>query len=314
MSRGSGLLKRSNRRVILFHENMSRIDEDIREYDIFLTPKFYVVRREKLPVKFAFQAKKLAPSVLDELTEDGEDVTYVVYKDGEEWVFVAYSPESVYEYALRVGLDPDSARSIYFAEQIRDSLQQPLCVGQDSALAVIEEYVTLIPKSFTGEAGCKEVDASTVKIPKSYASAVKSSTLSPVQSYIIAGALSLMALLIIAEGVRYSNAAEKEAEKIADAADGDPVLISKISRDNILQKYRSIDKREREIRETLKKTGSLLGSAVELISFKSDEKGFTTVLKTANTSAMKILEKKVVQKGFKYKKRGSELIISGRWR
>ena len=314
MSRGSGLLKRSSRRVILFHEKMNRIDEDIREYDIFLTPKFYVVRREKLPVKFTFQARKLAPSILDELTENGEDVIYVVYKDGEEWIFIAYNPASIYEHAVRIGLDPDSARSIFFAEQIRDRLQQPLCIGEDSALAVIEEYVTLIPRSFTGEEGCKKSDSSILKASKSYASAVKSSTLSPAQSYIIAGALSLMAILIFAEGVRYSNAAEKETDKIRIAADGDPVLISKLSRDNILQKYRGIDRRERDIRETLKKIGTLLGSAVELISFKSDEKGYSTVLKTSNSTAMKILEKKVVQKGFNYKKRGNELTISGRWK
>ena len=151
MSRGLDLLKQTNRRVILFYEKMGRLNLNIKEYDILLTPKFYIVRREKLPLKFAFQAKRLAPSILDELTEEAEEMEYVVYKDGEEWVFIAYNPASIYEYSVKAGLDPHSARSIYFAEQIRDILKQPLCVGDDLALTVIENYVTLIPKSFTGD-------------------------------------------------------------------------------------------------------------------------------------------------------------------
>lgn len=300
--------------MIIFNEKVNRVDEDIKEYDIFLTPKFYVVRREKLPIKFTFQAKKIAPSILDELIEDDEDIKYVVYKDANEWVFIAYSLNSIYEHAIKIGLDPDSAHFIYFAEQIRDKLEQPICIGDDLALAVIEDYVTLIPKSFTGSMGCKKADSDILRATKSYASALKSSSLSPIQSYIIAGALTTIAILILVDGIRYSKATDREANKIVDAADGDPILMSKISRDNILNKYKKIDKVERDKRETLKKIGSLLNRAVELISFKSDEKGFNATLKSLNPTAMRVLKRKVVKKGFHYKKSGDELIISGRWK
>ena len=308
------MLRQTNRRVILFYEKMAHINEHINEYDILLTPKFYVLRREKLPIKFSFQAKKLAPSILDELTQESEEVEYVVYKDGQEWVFIAYNPSLIFEYAKKSGLDPNSARSIYFVEQIRDRLKQPVCVGDDYALAVIEEYVTLIPKSFIGDEGCKKIDSFPMKDYKAYACAVNSSTISPIQSYIIASALSMMAVLIFVDGIRYSNTAKHKEDKIADAADGDPVLMSKISRDNILNKYRHIDKKQREIRETLKQIGYLLNNSVELDSFKSDEKGFVAVLKSLNSSAMKVLAIKVKNKGFKYKISGKEMIINGRWR
>ena len=307
------MLKRSSRRVIIFHENMGRIDENVKEYDIFLTPKYYIVRREKLPIKFLFQAKKLAPSILDELIEDSEDTSYVVYRDKDEWVFIAYNPKIIYDESIKIGLDPDNARSMYFAEQIRDRLKQPICLG-DSALAVVEGYVTLIPKSFAGENGCKSIDVASLELPKSYASAGKSSTLSATQSYIIATSLTLIALAIFAEGVRYSKAAQRESDRVADVADGDVVLISKISRDNILQKYRRIDRKERDKRETLKKIGSLLSNSVSLVSFKSDENGYEAKLRADSASAMATLERKVKHKGFSYKKIGMQMRISGRWR
>ena len=292
---------------------MGKINEPLKEYDIFLTPKFYVVRREKLPIKFAFQAKRLAPSILDELIEDKDNISYVVYKDSDEWVFIAYNLSSIYEYAKRASLDPDAGGDIYFAEQIRDKLDKPICISDNLALAVVDGYVTLLPRNLT-DTECKEADISMLRATKAYASATRASSISPTQSYIIASAFVLMAALIFVEGIRYSKAAQKEADKIVDAADGDPILMSKISRENILNKYKKIDKQERQIRETLKNIGSLLGRDVELISFDSDQKGFRAVLNALNLSNIKRLEKRVAKRGFAYQKVGSKIIINGRWR
>jgi len=172
------LFKKSRRRLIIFGESVNRIDIDIDEYDILLTPKYYIVKRETIPVKFPFQAKKLAPSVLSEFT-DSDSMDYVVYKDGDEWVFIAYNLQEIIDSAKEFGIEPSKVRSVYFAEQIRDRLSKPICVSKNSALALIDGFVTLIPKALTGKDGCINVDEYELKPQKAYLSGlVKSSSIS----------------------------------------------------------------------------------------------------------------------------------------
>ena len=308
------MFKKSRRRLIIFGESVNRIDIDIDEYDILLTPKYYIVKRETIPVKFPFQAKKLAPSVLSEFT-DSDSMDYVVYKDGDEWVFMAYNLQEIIDSAKEFGIEPSKVRSVYFAEQIRDRLSKPICVSKNSALALIDGFVTLIPKALTGKDGCINVDEYELKPQKAYLSGlVKSSSISTRDTIIIVVALLLISFSMIVEGVRYSRAIDIENDKLIDASDGDPVMESEISRKNILNKYRKIDKREREIRETLKKIGSILNSSVELIYFDSDEKGYRAEVKSINQRYLKIAEEKAHKKGLKYRIKGNSMIITGRWK
>ena len=309
------MLKQSDRELIPLFDGMKQIDLYIKEYDIFLTPKYYVVKREKLPIKFTFQAKKLAPSILDDLIESDKRVEYVVYKDGEEWVFIAYEPELIISDIEKAKLDINGIRSIYFAEQLRDRLEKAICLGDDLALSVIDGYVTQIPKALISKQGCNRVNNKSLKANKAYASlSSANSSLSNKQTYILAGAISLIAILTFAEGMRYKSAVSAEQVKVENAADGDSILMSEITRSNILNKYKKIDIRERNIRNTIKKVASLLDRFTELESFKSNEKGYSAVLKSNNIADMGNVMKKAKREGLKFKKRSNKLIIEGEWK
>ena len=308
------MFKKSRRELIIFGDSPNRVDIGVDEYDILLTPKYYIVKREKIPVKFPFQAKKLAPSVLSDFI-DSDSMSYIVYKDGDEWVFIAYNLQEIIDTAKEKGIDPSKVRSIYFAEQIRNKLSKPICVSKYSALALIDGLVTLIPKALTGKDGCKSLDKYALKPQKAYLSGLlKSSSISTRDTIIIVIAILLISLSMVIEGVRYSKAIKMENQKLIDASDGDPVMESEISRRNILNKYRKIDKREREIRDTLKKIGSILNSYVELLSFESNEKGYIARLRIIDRKFLKISKTKADNKGLKYQIQGNIMIITGRWR
>ena len=124
----------------------------------------------------------------------------------------------------------------------------------------------------------------------------------------------MIAILTFAEGMRYKSAVSAEQVKVENAADGDSILMSEITRSNILNKYKKIDIRERNIRNTIKKVASLLDRFTELESFKSNEKGYSAVLKSNNIADMGNVMKKAKREGLKFKKRSNKLIIEGEWK
>jgi len=60
------------KRFILLYKGMPRqvLNETV---NILITPQHYIIKRKELPVKYTYQAKKVAPSVFDGLLEDARD-------------------------------------------------------------------------------------------------------------------------------------------------------------------------------------------------------------------------------------------------
>jgi len=57
--------------------------EDVKEkknIDIILSPEFYTFLKEELGIKFAYQAKQIAPSLFDDYLDDSSRYQYFVYK------------------------------------------------------------------------------------------------------------------------------------------------------------------------------------------------------------------------------------------
>ena len=60
----------SNKELLLVHASM----EDVslaHSVNVMLTPQFYTLKKEELPVKYLYQAKRIAPSLFDGLLEAG---------------------------------------------------------------------------------------------------------------------------------------------------------------------------------------------------------------------------------------------------
>jgi hypothetical protein len=296
-------------RLYIFHETV-KIGDEGSTIDILLTPRHYLVRKESLPVKYPFQARKLAPSIMDDLLDDGE-YEYIVYRDSGEWVFIAFDPEELTERAILMGIDPDNIGKIYFAQQICDRLEKPLRLESGEVLAVVDGKATLMPGALFDDGDIGSVsDTETLRPAKSYAQGIRRGRfIGERESYILAGALTFIALLFFLEGMRYRGAAEAETQRIEQAAGDDTTLAGTLTRENILSKYRKIDRRQREIRERLREIASLLGRGVLLRSVKSDEKGFEAVLDIESPSKKGIVERKLEKIGMRYKSSGTTIVI-----
>jgi len=247
----------SNGQLILLHNNLKEVKKANR-YDLLLSPQFYIVKREQLPVKYAFQAKKLAPSILEDLLPSEYGYEYVVQKDADAWLFFAYRPKEIESFLNGCcRISANKIGNIYFADQLKPVLEKlPIGIDEYYALTLIDGFATIVPRKmlssekyakFTNKLRPKKA----VKFkPSSKVGSSGSGELS--KSAIVASVLlALLGVAFIVEGFGYSKAIKQNDAKIEELFTKYPQLQSKITRDSIKGKYSKIEKKQRAIREKI---------------------------------------------------------------
>ena len=248
----------SNGKLILLHNNLKEIKKASR-YDLLLSPQFYIVKREQLPVKYAFQAKKLAPSILEDLlpNEHGYEYEYVVQKDGDAWLFFAYRPKAIENFVKGCcRIKASQIGNIYFADQLKPVLEKlPIGIDEYYALTLVDGFATIVPRKMLSSDKYAKFSnrlrpKKAVKFKSSSKVAGGSGDLS--KSAIAASVLlALLGIAFIAEGFGYSKAIKQSNSKVEELFDKYPQLQSKITRDSIKGKYSKIEKKQRAIREKI---------------------------------------------------------------
>ena len=245
----------SNDTLLLLHKRLKKVKK-AGKYDLVLSPQFYIVTREKVPVKYAFQAKRLAPSILDDILPADDRYEFEVKRDGDSWLFFAYSPREIEEFLKNCcNIPVHQIGKIYFADQLREVLKKlPIGLDEENALTLVDGFATIVPRSmllsdryarFTPKLRPKY--SYSFKHTKSSAKEIKVSR----EAIIAASLLTLLGLFFFLDGYGYKRAIAKEETKLNRLYEENPQLRSKIVRESIKEKYEKIEKRERSIRELL---------------------------------------------------------------
>ena len=245
----------SNGTLLLLHKKLEGVRK-ASKYDLVLSPQFYIVTREKIPVKYAFQAKKLAPSILDDLLPADDRYEFEVKRDGDSWLFFAYSPKEIEEF-LKSCCNIPSHRigKIYFADQLKEVLKKlPIGIDEENAITLVDGLATIVPRSmlqsdryarFTSKLRPKHSYTF-----KQFSKKAKDTKLSK-GSIIAASLLFLLGLFFFLDGYGYKRAISKEEVRLDKLYEENPQLRSKLVRDSIKEKYEKIERRERSIRNLL---------------------------------------------------------------
>ena len=237
------------------HNNLKEVKK-AKKYDLVLSPQFYIVKREQLPVKYAFQAKKLAPSVLEDLLVSNYGYEFIVQKDGDGWLFFAYRPKEIENFLKGCcGIEPYKIGKIYFADQLKKALSKiPIGIDERYALSLIDGFATIVPRSMLdSQRYIKFSSKLRPKIGFKFKSSRKVGRESAINKNAIIASI-LMLLLATAytiEGIDYKKARDSSYSKIDEATANYPQLKSKLTRDSIKSKYSKIEKRQRAIRDTI---------------------------------------------------------------
>ncbi len=264
----------SNKELLLVHRSMEHVSLS-ESVNVMITPQFYTLKKEALPLKYLYQAKKIAPSLFDGLLEAGGTYEYFVFKEEENWVFIAYDAEIISSFLVSKGIRPEYVSKLFFAQQSPSSFIDPVFLGVQEALVTLDDTVVVVPQAALGEetksflSNDKFSPKTGVTLQGTYAS-----FLSMKQAVVLAAVFTFFAGMFFVEGWHYGHDSKTGEAEMQQLLDEYPSLRSKMQRDNIATKYKRIDTVERKKREVMKSLAGLIFKGVTLTSFTLNEKNY----------------------------------------
>lgn len=267
--------------------------------NIMLTPQFYTLKKENLPIQYAFQAKKIAPSLFDTLLEDSHTYDYFVYKDEDEWVFIAYSQEQIRTFLTSKGIAIENIGKVYFAQQSEKLFDQPIFLGEKNALVNIDKSIVVVPKTALSE----NVNAgrfSNAYTPNKGVTleGAYSSLLNKQQTIAIASILSIFAIIFFVEGWQYRDSSDNIKSEVRALMEEYPALQSQYTRQSVSKKYKAIDSKERRKREMIKTLSGMIFKGVKVDTFAMDDKSFQVTFNCKDVKVAMQLKKLAKKVGF----------------
>ncbi|WP_223892064.1 hypothetical protein [Sulfurovum sp. TSL6] len=265
----------NNKELLLVHPSMKPVSLT-EAVNVMLPPQFYTLKKEALPLRYAYQAKKIAPSLFDGLLEAGGHYEYMVWKEDEAWVFLAYDIEKITAFLESKGFALEHVSKLFFAQQSVDLFDKPLWLGEHEALVSLDHTVVVIPReALTEENGTSLVFNNSFTPKKGIVlSGAYGSVLTLKQASMLAAIFILFALMFFVEGSRYSDDSKAGEAKMQELLSSNPALQSKYTRDSILTKYKTIDRTERKKREIVKMVSGMIFKGVTLSSLEINAKSY----------------------------------------
>ena len=285
---------RKTKELLLAHTSMQRVTLS-KSVNVMLTPQFYTLKKEELPVKYAYQAKKIAPSLFEGLLEDGGTYDYMVFKERDAWVFIAYDIERIRKFLQSKGIAIEKISKLFFAQQSVNSFTTPLSLSDKESLAVIDDTVVVVPSIALSDKGQSVLVFDEKFTPKeggfSIKGTTKNSMITQTQALSLAAIFMLFAGIFMVEGSRYTGENQVENEELQSLYEEYPALENTSTRKNIIDKYKNIDSAERKKRDVIKSLSKMIFKGVTLNSVAMNEKSFKAQFSCIDNDVAKRVKK-----------------------
>ena len=279
----------NSKELLLVHRDIKPVTLST-PVNIMLTPQFYTLKKEVLPVKYAYQAKRLAHSLFEGLLEKEGSYDFLVYQEGESWTFLAYDIEKISEFLQVKGFRQGDVSKIFFAQQSVGMFTNPCVLNEKDALAVFDDKVVLVPVKALGTEASSPVHFDKRFTPKNGVTleGASGSLFTTKQTILLSAIFVLFAMMFFLEGSRYGEEGQSSTEELQSLYDSYPALQSVYTREGIVSKYRDIDKLERAKRDAVKRLSGMIFKGVTLTSLAVNQKN---VKATFSCSSKKIAQR-----------------------
>jgi len=300
----------SEKPLIPLHRGMHPMNRPTAKIDLLLAPDLYLMKREELPVRFAFEARKIAPAILEELGA-GEGWQFEALRDGPSWLLFAYDPQQIAEVLREAGIRPPQIHRLYFAQQFRDQLSHPLALDSEKSLVDLNGTVTLIPRHLQGGDPLETtLDLSRPASSFSLRGIQNPGTPERSVAMMLAALLVLLGLAWSIEGWHFHRAAAELKKPLDHVLEGHPALASSITRRNIYQRYRQLDQPQRRLRTLLQRLGTLIGKDARLTHLSITPQSYEVRI-TVTPQRIATVKKLALQQGFSPRIEGETLLLQG---
>lgn len=281
----------SSKELLLVHTAMKHVSLS-EPVNIMLTPQFYTLKKEILPVSYAYQAKRLAVSLFEGLLDGEGSYDFFVYKEDEYWIFIAYDIKKITDFLQSKGFNQGDVSKIFFAQQSVEKFTAPYVLSDQDALIILDETVVMVPANAlsTDEVSSLKFDRHfTPKKGVSFEDAL-SSIFTLKQAIFVSSFFIFFAMMFLIEGSRYGGGGGSTEEELQSLYAEYPSLQSTYTREGIVNKYRALDKTERTKRDTIKKLSGMLFKGVTLTSFYMDNKSVKADFSCSNKQVAQRVE------------------------
>ena len=304
----------NSKELLLVHSAMKQVSLS-EPVNVMLTPQFYTLKKESLPVKYAYQAKRLAGSLFEGLLEREGTYDFLVSKEGEDWIFIAYDLEKITDFLETKGFRQGEVSKIFFAQQAIEEFTAPYVLSDQDALIVLDETVVLVPTSVLDTQTEASLNFDRHFTPKKGVALETSSSsiFTMKQTVFFSLIFILFALMFFIEGSRYGGQIQSSQDELQSLYEDYPSLQSSYTREGIVSKYKTLDRRERAKRDAGKKISDMIFKGVTLTALFVDDKSVKATFSCSSKEIVQRVENLAKKAKFKVSKtKGSfELSIEG---
>ncbi len=290
---------KTNYKTIFLDINSSNVLVD-EKVNIIISPSLYWVKKIKLPVKYAREAKKLLPSIFEDVLPDG-NYSYDAYKSGEEFFVFAYEDKYILDTITQKGISSSNIANVYFAQSELDKIDGAVNISEEHSLYIKDGLVVLVPCCWIKEKENLNVD--NIKLSKQsitlqqYSHIVDKSSLYKI--------LTILFVLLIVLFSEYMVSAKK-VQNVLDARDAlfsqyklKPTMIQNRS---LLKKFEKIHNKQTKIREIMAAVLSVrLLSTQKLLKIDFRNKFMSIEFSGFNSANKTSVEKALKSKKIKYR-------------
>jgi hypothetical protein len=268
--------------------------------DLMLSPQFYTLVREEIPIKYHYQARAIAPSLFEGLLEEGGSYQYFVTRHEEEWLFIAYDVQKIVAFLQERGIASSAVSRLFFAQEASEAFDMPMSLSSSEALVLIDGNVTVVPKAILGDVSFQPfVEAFRPSGGGVRLSIDSGKLLSFSDTMTLVAILVLFGIVYLVEASRYSGENKEIQEQMQKLLSEAPTLTSSYTRESILSKYRAIDKSERMKREVIKSLSRMIFNGSILTKLSLNARQFEAHFSYKDPRTLKRLQELAKKESFR---------------
>lgn len=272
------ILKSKNRVIFLHNEEIDFSME--QKYDIILSPSYYWVKKEKLPVKYEYQAKSFANSIFDGLIPDGQ-YNYFASKHEDFFYIFAYDDNFILNKIASLGLKPSQIDNVYFAQTEFVNQELPIQISSNEAMVNSFGVMINVPIELVDNAIPIHELLSQIKVSKHTVALSRFSQILDEKSFNTI--LTLIFLLIITTFANYYILKQEQKIQISKSKEIYETYnlpSSSFQIESIIGSLKSISKEQLKIRDAVKELFSIqLAQGEHFIKTEFKNKKFNLKIK-----------------------------------
>jgi hypothetical protein len=137
------------------HAQKFVVDEKV---NVILSPSYYWVKKLTLPVKYVRDAKKLLPSIFEDVLPEG-NYNYSVYKKGDFFFAFAYDDKVILDALEEKGVAFSNVANVFFAQSELGFIEGAIKVNETQSIYFKDDILVLLPCCWIEESGSLDLGA-----------------------------------------------------------------------------------------------------------------------------------------------------------